>query len=95
MNPQVYTVIAYRYGNREAHSYPVGVYATAADALKAAEIEEDYRGGKYECEVMEFTLGIGQEGDHDKETAKAIKLLRERAPFDPAWAGTQNPEDMG
>jgi hypothetical protein len=96
MNPQtVFTVIAYRYGNREAHSYPVGVYPTAVDALKAAEIEEDYRGGKYECEVMEFTLGIGQEGDHDKETAKTIKPLRERAPFDLEPAEKQDRDERG
>jgi len=94
MTQSVFTVVAYRWGRRECHSYVVGVYPTAADALNAAEIEEDYRGTKYECEIMEFTLGIGQEGDHDKETAKTIKLVRERAPFDPAWAGTQDPDEL-
>ena len=93
MKPHVYTVIAYRYGNREAHSYPVGVYPTAVDALKAAEIEENYRGGKYECEVTEWTLGVGQEGDHDKETAKTIKLLREKLPFDLEPAEKQDPDE--
>jgi hypothetical protein len=90
MNPHVYTVIAYRWGRRECHSYIVGVYETTESALQAAEIEENYRGGKYECEVMEWPLGVGQEGDRDKYLAKTIKPLRERAPFDPEWAGTSN-----
>lgn len=52
----IYTVTAYRWGDREKHSYIVGVYNQKDAALKAAEFEEDYRGGKYGCEVLEWDL---------------------------------------
>ena len=57
MKSKVYTVHAYRYGNREAHSYGVGVFNKKHGALKAAEVEEEHRGGgKYICEVIEWEL---------------------------------------
>lgn len=58
------------------HSYVVGVYAKKHAALKAAEIEEDWRGGKYECEVLEWTLGEGLEGRKlDEKGYKVVKDL--------------------
>lgn len=74
MKPTIYTVHAYRWGDRENHSYSVGVYSKKHGALKAAETEEDYRGGKYECEVMEWTLDSGIQGNHDTPP-KVIKAL--------------------
>ena len=62
MKQTVYTVRACRWGDRELHSYVVGVYSKKHSALKAAEIEEEWRGGKYECEVLEWVLGEGMEG---------------------------------
>ena len=59
MKPTVYTVHAYRWGDRECHSYSVGVYFRKRTALKAAQTESDYRGGKYECEVLEWMLDSG------------------------------------
>lgn len=53
-NLSVYTVRACRWGDTETHSYLVGVYAQESDALSAAQNEEEYRGGKYECEVLEW-----------------------------------------
>jgi hypothetical protein len=70
----IYTVHAYRWGDRERHSYTVGVYSTENSAMKAADIEEDYRGGKYTCEVLEWTLDTGNAGNHDN-AAKVIKPL--------------------
>ena len=64
MKPTVYTVHAYRWGDHERHSYIVGVYAKKHAALKAADVEENYRGGKYICEVLEWTLGVGATGNH-------------------------------
>jgi len=64
----IYTVHAYRYGDRERHSYTVGVFGKKHAALKAAEVEEECRGGKYECEVLEWTLVNGN-------AAKVIKAL--------------------
>ena len=50
----IYTVHACRWGDREKHSYIVGVYTKKHRALKAAENEEEWRGGKYSCEVREW-----------------------------------------
>lgn len=73
MKPTVYTVHAYRYGDRERHSYPIGVFPKKHGAIKAAEEEEAYRGGKYGCEVVEWTLGVGAHGQNDP----AGKVIRE------------------
>lgn len=56
MKPTLYTVQAYRWGDRECHSYTVGVFSKKHAALKEAKAETDYRGGKYECEVLEWVL---------------------------------------
>ena len=74
MKPTIYTVHAYRWGDRECHSYTVGVFGKKYAALKAAETEEDYRGGKYECEVLEWALDASIAGNHDN-AAKVIKAL--------------------
>lgn len=71
---KVYTVNAYRFGNRERHSYCVGVYSKKRAALAAAVMEEDYRGGKYECEVLKWTLDSGVAGNTNN-TCKVIKAL--------------------
>lgn len=77
--PTVYTVHAYRWGEPDNHSYIVGVYPKKHAALKAADTEEEYRGGnKYACEVLEWALGAGIEGDANPP-AKVIKPLPERS----------------
>ena len=50
---KIYVVIANRWGNREAHSYLVGVYAKKQAALDARASEIGCRGGKYDCDVIE------------------------------------------
>lgn len=75
MKQTVYTVHAYRWGDRELHSYTVGVYPKKHAALKAAEVEASWRGGKYECEVLEWSLGVGMEGEHGEGKAKVILAL--------------------
>ena len=62
MEQVVYTVRACRWGHREDHSYIVGVYSTSDSALAAARKEEAWRGGKYECEILAFTVDQGFEG---------------------------------
>jgi hypothetical protein len=58
----IWVLEALRYGEREMHSYVVGVFSSEAVALVAAEAEEVWRGGKYECVVSEHKLdGISQE----------------------------------
>ncbi len=49
----VYPVTAHRNGDREKHSYLVGVYSTPELANDAAEHEEEDRGCKYCCEIVE------------------------------------------
>jgi len=53
---KLYVVEALRWGDRERHSYIVGVFSHMNLAQDAAEYEADYRGGKYECVVVECTL---------------------------------------
>jgi len=48
----VYIVTAYRWGNKEAHSYVVGAFDVKEVAVNQANYEKEYRGGKYECEVI-------------------------------------------
>ena len=50
----VYIVTMYRYGDREKHSYVLGAFSTENDARECGEKEKDYRGGKYEPEIIKF-----------------------------------------
>ena len=38
------------------------------------ETESDYRGGKYECEVLEWTLDSGTEGKNDTKPKTVLAL---------------------
>jgi hypothetical protein len=53
---KVYVVTAYRWGDREKHSYVVGVFDNEENAIKEAKLETEWRGGKYECEVRSMEL---------------------------------------
>ena len=59
MKSKIFVVTAYRWGDREAHSYVVGAYDNSDLAKEAADNECKYRGGKYECEVIEFIINNG------------------------------------
>ena len=52
----VYVINAYRFGDREAHSYLEAVLHDKEMAFKHAEYHENYRGGKYECEIIEYNM---------------------------------------
>lgn len=52
----VYIVMGYRWGDFDGHSYIVGVYATEGQAMAKALHEEEYRGGKYTCRVVEHEV---------------------------------------
>ena len=53
----IYVVTMYRYGDREKHSYVLGVWDDKEQAIWEAKNEQDYRGGnKYYPEVLEFVL---------------------------------------
>lgn len=51
---KVYIVTMYRYGDREKHSYVLGAFSTENNAREWGEKEKDYRGGKYEPEIIRF-----------------------------------------
>jgi len=54
---KVYVVTMYRWGDRENHSYVLGVYSTEKKAKIAGEAERVERGGnKYYPECLEFDL---------------------------------------
>lgn len=71
----IYTVHAYRFGDRECHSYPVGVHTKKHIALKTAEAEEQWRGGKYECEVIEWNPDGKNSDNSPGMPCKIIKPL--------------------
>ena len=78
MKQTVYTVRACRWGDRETHSYIVGVYQKKHAAVKAADIEGEFRGGKYECEILEWILEEGIEGENkEQHRHKVIRDLPE------------------
>lgn len=53
---QIFVVTAYRWGNKEGHSYVVGAFDAEELAITQAKLEEEWRGGKYECEVIVMDL---------------------------------------
>lgn len=75
MKRNTYTVHAYRWGDRELHSYLVGVYSKKHAALNAAEAETEWRGGKYECEVLEWLPDGKNEDGSPGMPSKVIKAL--------------------
>lgn len=61
---QVYYIVeALRWGDREDHSYVLGLYSDLERAKRAAEEHTEYRGGKYQCLVHQ--CGMDQQVDQD------------------------------
>lgn len=56
MKTKIYIVNAYRWGNRENHSYTLGAFTDQQKAIDCAESHTTYRGGKYSCVVEMCTL---------------------------------------
>jgi len=52
----VYIVEALRWGDRERHSYVLGVWSSYEAAVAAAEEHTTHRGGKYRCDVQQYRL---------------------------------------
>ena len=65
----LYVVHAYRWGDREKHSYHVGVFDKEERAIEAAEYEQLERGGKYECEIYKTPI------NNDRREYKIVKAL--------------------
>jgi len=78
MKNKVYVVIAYRWGEQSNHSYLLGVYTKKHAALVAGDEHREYRGGKYECEVIEadveskFTSKEGSRWSYVRQLGEVI-----------------------
>ena len=62
INLPLYLVIAYRYGNRHGHHYPIGVFTNKTQAIEEAQDYHYFRGGKYEHIIFE----VNKLGFNDK-----------------------------
>lgn len=58
---KVFVVTAYRFGDREKHSYVVGVFDDLERAIHHAKAEREWRAGKYECEVISMPLNASKQ----------------------------------
>lgn len=52
----VWVVEMLRWGDREMHSYVIGVYTSEEVARKVGREHREYRGGKYEPHVQSMVL---------------------------------------
>ena len=70
---KVFVVTMYRWGNREGHSYVLGVWSSFTTANNAGYTEKRWRGGKYEPVVTSWIID-GNEFDRvpsaDKKNGK-------------------------
>lgn len=65
----VYVVTMYKFGDRENHSYVLGIYSKKEKAISEGFDEKEYRGGnKYYPEILEFDL------NDDKHKSTVLEL---------------------
>ena len=75
---KVYLVTAYRYGDKESHSYVIGIFDNKKNSIMAAKTEENWRGGKYDCEVLEWEMNVWKHSENiTKPLYKIIKGIYE------------------
>lgn len=74
---KLYVVIAYRFGNRDNHSYPIGVFERKQSAQQCADYYTLYRGGRYGCTVEECILNNFNEEDinYTREVFKTKSMM--------------------
>lgn len=71
----VYVVTMYRYGDREKHSYVLGVWSTMENAMKYGAVEKAWRGGKYTPIITVWTVDANECDDipNDEEVQDGCK----------------------
>lgn len=74
---KVYVVTMYRWGDRERHSYVLGVFAERERAVEVGVCESLNRGRKYFPEVLKVELN-----KTDEQTFKVITELKKHLFFD-------------
>ena len=52
----VYLVLAFRIGDVQEYTYPVGIFTDLEKAIECAQEHRNRRGGKYNCVVSEHML---------------------------------------
>ena len=62
----VFVTTMYRYGDREKHSYVLGVWSSRGGAMQAGQTEALWRGGKYEPEVNEWKIDANEFDDSEQ-----------------------------
>ena len=60
---KLYFVEARRLGNKEAHTYPLGIFTDLQKAIDVAEFETTERGGVYNAVVIEMLLNYDYSDD--------------------------------
>jgi hypothetical protein len=72
---KLYVVTMYRWGKRWNHSYLLGVFDDKIKAEKMAIEHEEYRGNKYEAEIVELDLNVSYDTYSTVEEYLFIKKL--------------------
>jgi hypothetical protein len=74
---KLYVVTMYRWGDREKHSYVLGVFSKKHRAIQEGDAETEWRGGKYYPEVLETTPDPPQKDMRslDMKYLKAVGVL--------------------
>ena len=72
-----YIVEALRWGDRESHSYVLGLYSELDRAKSAADSHSEYRGGKYVCQVFQCGMDAEVNTDWNKSLMYQTKEVYE------------------
>lgn len=70
----VFVTTMYRYGDREKHSYVLGVWSSSEVAMQAGQTESLWRGGKYEPEVTEWKVDANEFDDMGEQRLTQLAL---------------------
>ena len=70
----VFVTTMYRYGDREKHSYVLGVWSSSEVAMQAGQTEALWRGGKYEPEVTEWKVDANEFDDIGEQRLTPLAL---------------------
>ena len=68
----VYIVLAYRWGNRDGPSYPIGTFSSFDLAFEKAQLEATESGGKFKCSITQTKLDTYLEYDSYVESAGLV-----------------------
>lgn len=77
---RVFVTTMYRYGDREKHSYVLGVWSSSEVAMQAGQTEALWRGGKYEPEVTEWKVDANEFDDIGEQRLTPLALDGATAP---------------